>query len=98
MASSCAVGDHHVIDSSCLSFGPAPLSNDGAFTSTQWAGVDWPRSLRLRDTSLGLRMAQGHLHDREGMRNSTGRDPPPYARSAWTAYGPRFVSSVRPSA
>jgi len=45
VASSYAAGDHHVVDTSRLSFRPAPLSRDEAFASIQKAGVDWPRSL-----------------------------------------------------
>jgi Homeodomain-like domain len=66
VASSYAAGDDHVVDTSRL-------------FATQRADVGWPRSLRR--TSLGLRIAHGHLHDRAGTRKSTGRDPPPYARS-----------------
>lgn len=93
VASSYAVADPDVIDTSRLPFRPDPLTHDEAFASTQWASVDWPRS--LRNTSPGLSITHGHLHDREGTRNSAGRDPPPYARAhaRGTACGPRFVSS-----
>jgi hypothetical protein len=78
VASSYAAGDDHVVDTSRLSFRPTSVVTRQAF-ATQRADVGWPRSLRR--TSLGLRIAHGHLHDRAGTRNSTGRDPPPYARS-----------------
>ena len=76
--SSYAPGDDDVVDASGLSFRPAPLPRDGPCASSQWAVVDWPRS--LRHTSLGLRIVQDHLHDRTSTRQSTGRDPPPHER------------------
>src|SRR6266851_3953766 len=66
VTSSYAPGDERVVDACGLSFRPASLLRNALCASNQCAVVDWLPSLRR--TSLGWRVAQDHLHDRNGRR------------------------------
>jgi hypothetical protein len=91
VTSSSATSDDDV-DASVLPCRPVPPSTDGRYASTQWAFVDWPRS--LQSTSLGWRVAQHQLHRRTCIRFSSGKDPPKWAvEPVLAAYGWRFHTS-----
>jgi hypothetical protein len=70
--SPCAWGDD-VVDASAVTCRSTPLS-DRPSSSSQCGLVDWPASVRR--TFLGLHFTQPQLHDRRGIRRSTGRAPP----------------------